>query len=105
MEPKKAKEEAQKDPLLRKARDGFRRARREGRGIFSSEDPLQLEPFEIRFLANQRRPTRWVIDLSKNDDVLVEPQNYYTIKNQEDRLYIPEEYVSLFVEKGWKRQR
>jgi len=105
IEPKKAKEEAQRDPLLRKAREGFRKARREGRGIFSSEDPLQLEPFEIRFLAGQRPPTRWVIDLSKNDDVLIKPQKYYTIKNQEDRLFLPEEYVPLFVEKGWKRQQ
>src|SRR4030043_450466 len=105
IEPKKAKEEAQRDKLLRKAREGFRRARREGRGIFSSEDPLQLEPFEIRFLAGQRPPTRWVIDLSKNDDVLIKPQKYYTIKNQEDRLFLPEEYVPLFVEKGWKRQQ
>jgi endonuclease YncB( thermonuclease family) len=105
IEPKKAKEEAQRDKLLRKAREGFRRARREGRGIFNPEEPLQLEPFEVRFLADQRRPTRWVIDLNKNDDVLIKPQKYYTIKNQEDRLFVPEEYVSLFVEKGWKRQR
>jgi hypothetical protein len=105
IEPNKAKEEAQRDAMLRKAREGFRRARREGRGIFSSGDLLQLEPFEVRFLAGQRPPTRWVIDLSKNDDVLIKPQKYYTIKNQEDRLYIPEEYVSLFAEKGWHRQR
>jgi endonuclease YncB( thermonuclease family) len=105
IEPEKAKEEAQRDALLRKAREGFRRARREERGIFSPEDPLQLEPFEIRFLAGQRPPTRWVIDLSKNDDILIKPQKYFTIKNQEDRLYIPEEYVALFVEKGWRRQR
>ena len=105
IEPRKAKEEAQRDPLLRKAREGIRRARREGRGIFNPKDPLQLEPFEVRFLADQRRPTRWVIDLSKNDDVLIKPQKYYTIRNQEDRLFVPEEYVALFVEKGWKRQQ
>lgn len=105
IEPKKAKEEAQKDKLLRKAREGVLRARGEGKGIFDPTDPLQLEPFEIRFLAGQRPPTRWVIDLSKNDDVLIKPQKYYTIKNQEDRLFVPEEYVSLFVEKGWHRQR
>ena len=105
IEPRKAKEEAQRDPLLRKAREGIRRARREGRGIFNPKDPLQLEPFEIRFLAGQRPPSRWVIDLSKNEDVLIKPQKYYTIKNQEDRLYLPEEYVSLFVAKGWHRQR
>jgi len=105
IEPNKAKEEAQRDAMLRKAREGFRRARREGRGIFSSGDPLQLEPFEVRFLADQRRPTRWVIDLSKNDDILIKPQKYHTIRNQEDRLFIPEEYVLLFVEKDWKRQQ
>jgi len=105
IEPKKAKDEAQKDPLLRKAREKVLRARREGRGIFNPKDLLQLEPFEIRFLAGQRPPSRWVIDLSKNDDVLIKPQKYYTIKNQEDRLYIPEEHVPLFIEKGWRRQR
>jgi endonuclease YncB( thermonuclease family) len=105
IEPNKAKEEADRDKSLRKAREGFRRAREKGKGIFSPEDPLQLEPFEVRFLADQRQPTRWVIDLSKNDDLLIKPQKYYTIQNQEDRLYIPEEYVSLFVEKGWKPQQ
>jgi hypothetical protein len=45
-----------------------------------------------------------VIDLSKNDDVLIKPQEYYTIPNVEDRLFIPEEYVPLFVEAGWKKQ-
>jgi endonuclease YncB( thermonuclease family) len=105
IEPNKAKEEADRDKLLRKAREGVQRARRKGKGIFNPNEPLQLEPFEVRFLADQRRPTRWAIDLSKNDDILIKPQKYYTIKNQEDRLYIPEEYVSLFVEKGWKRQR
>lgn len=105
IEPNKAKEEADRDKLLRKAREGVQKARRKGKGIFNSEDPLRLEPFEVRFLAGQRPPTRWVIDLSKNDNVLLKPQKYYTIKNQEDRLYVPEEYVSLFVEKGWQREQ
>ncbi|MDH4220504.1 MAG: hypothetical protein OEW23_17235 [Candidatus Aminicenantes bacterium] len=105
IEPRKAKEEADRDKLLRKAREGVQRARRKERGLFNPDDPLQLEPFEVRFLGDQRRPTRWVIDLSKNDDVLIKPQKYYTVKNQEDRLYVPEEYVSLFVEKGWRGQQ
>jgi hypothetical protein len=105
IEPNKAKEEADRDKVLRKAREGAQKARRKGKGIFNPEDPLQLEPFEVRFLGDQRRPTRWVIDLSKSDDLLIRPQKYYTIKNQEDRLYIPEEYVSLFVERGWERQQ
>jgi hypothetical protein len=73
-------------------------------GIFDEKDPLRLEPFEVRFLAQRFPPSRWVIDLSRNDDTLISPQNYYTIPNSEDRLYISEEYVPLFVEKGWKRQ-
>jgi len=44
-----------------------------------------------------------VIDLGRNDDSLVPPQEYYAVQNPEDRLFIPEEYVPLFVEKGWKR--
>jgi endonuclease YncB( thermonuclease family) len=104
IEPNTAHDEADKDELLRKAREGVRQAREEGKGIFSSSDPLQLEPFEVRFLADQRTPMRWVIDLSRNDDILINPQKYYTIKHQEDRLYVPEEYVSLFVERGWRRQ-
>jgi endonuclease YncB( thermonuclease family) len=104
VEPNTAKDEADRDELLRKTREAVRKARKEGKGIFSSGDPIQLEPFEVRFLADQRTPTRWIIDLSKNEDLLISPQKYFTIKNQEDRLYVPEEYVSLFVEKGWRRQ-
>jgi len=104
LEPNTAGDLADRDEVLRNAREGVREARQEGKGIFNSGDPLQLEPFELRFLADQRAPTRWVIDLSKNDDILIHPQKYYLIKNQEDRLYVPEEYVPLFVEKGWRRQ-
>jgi endonuclease YncB( thermonuclease family) len=104
VEPNRAKDEADKDEVLRRAREWVRQARQEERGIFDKEDPLQIDPFEVRFLGGQRRPERWVIDLSKNEDLLVDPQKYYVIKNQEDRLYVPEEYVPLFVEKGWKRQ-
>ena len=31
------------------------------------------------------------------------PQAYATIANPEDRLYVPSEYVPLFVEAGWRR--
>jgi endonuclease YncB( thermonuclease family) len=104
IEPNTAKDEAEKDETLRNAREGVREARQKGMGIFDPGDPLQLEPFEVRFLAEQRRPTRWVIDLSKNADLLIHPQKYYSVKKQEDRLYVPEEYVPLFVEKGWRRE-
>jgi len=33
------------------------------------------------------------------------PHAYYRIPNPEDRLFIPDEFTSLFEIKGWKRQR
>ncbi|NTU75368.1 MAG: hypothetical protein HGA86_04535, partial [Anaerolineaceae bacterium] len=44
------------------------------------------------------------IDMSSDDNLLIRPQGYYRIKNAEDRLFIPPEYVPLFVEAGWHRQ-
>lgn len=95
---------ANEDPTLRLAREWIRNARQQKIGIFDAGNPLKLEPFEVRFLARRRPPGRWVIDLSKNNDILIEPQEYYTVPNVEDRLFIPEEYVPLFVEAGWKKQ-
>ena len=71
---------------------------------FAPSNPLTFEPFEIRFLGRGGVPSRWVIDLSQNDDVLIHPQNYWTIANPEDRLFISEEYVPLFVSEGWQQQ-
>ncbi len=90
------------DGTLSLARQWVREARERKRGIFDENNPLRLEPFEVRFLAQRRPPNRWVIDLSKNDDILIKPQEYFTISNAEDRLYIPPEYVPLFVKSGWR---
>lgn len=73
-------------------------------GIFDEQNPLRLQPFEVRFLARRSPPNRWIIDLSKNEDSLIRPQKYYTVHNMEDRLFIPEGYVPLFVEKRWQKQ-
>jgi hypothetical protein len=35
--------------------------------------------------------------------VLVPPQFYFEVANPEDRLFVPAEYVPLFVERGWRR--
>jgi len=102
--PCTANDIANKDESLRLAREGIQDARQQKVGVFDAYDPLRLEPFEVRFLARRCPPNRWVIDLSQNDDVLIKPQEYFTIPNVEDRLFIPEEYVPLFVEAGWKRQ-
>ena len=89
---------------MRQARQWLQDARRQKIGIFAADDPLRIEPFEVRYLAGRRAPNRWVIDLSKNDDILIDPQEYYRNKNIEDRLFIPEEFVSLFTEAGWEKQ-
>jgi endonuclease YncB( thermonuclease family) len=94
---------ATQESTLRQAREWVQTARQQKIGIFDTDEPLSLQPFELRFLAQRRAPERWVIDLSKNDNVLIEPQEYYTIPNLEDRLFIPDEFVPLFVETGWKR--
>jgi hypothetical protein len=32
----------------------------------------------------------------------MQPQRYIEIPNFEDRLFVPAEYVPLFVERGWQ---
>lgn len=104
LKPATANQWATKDKYLRQSREAVATARQNKFGIFDKTDPLMIEPFELRYLAGRRAPDRWVIDLSKNDDVLIAPQNYYQIPHMEDRLFVPAEYVSLFVAKGWKKQ-
>jgi hypothetical protein len=102
--PGTAADLASADNALGAAREAIRTARAQRLGIFDAANPLRLQPFEIRFLARRLPPDRWVIDLSKNDNILTEPQEYYTIPNVEDRLFIPEEHVPLFEKKGWRQQ-
>ena len=91
------------DPRLGEARQAYAEARQQQIGVYAADHPLRLYPFELRFLAGRRAPNRWVIDLSQSDNHLLPPQEYYTIPNPEDRLYIPEEYLLLFKKKGWKK--
>lgn len=104
LKPSTANQWATKDKYLQHSREAVATARQNKFGIFDKTDPLMIEPFELRYLAGRRAPNRWVIDLSKKDDVLIAPQNYYQVPHMEDRLFLPEEYVSLFVAKGWKEQ-
>ena len=87
---------------LKRARDAVKSARAAGIGVFTPADPLRFEAFEIRFLGRAEAPSRAVIDLSKNDDVILRPQSYYRIPNPEDRLFLPAEFVPLFAAKGWR---
>jgi hypothetical protein len=87
---------------LKRARDFVKNARATGIGVFDSADPLRFEAFEIRYLGRTEAPNRAVIDLSKNDDVILRPHSYFTIAHPEDRLFIPGEFVPLFAAKGWR---
>jgi len=71
--------------------------------VWEKDDPLRLLPFELRFVSERRPPHRWVVDLGREDDVLLLPQAYHMIANLEDRLFVPPEYVPLWVERGWRR--
>jgi hypothetical protein len=102
------------DQELDQTRQVVKDTRTAHKGIYEQADPLQLQPFELRYLARTTTiggrkarlgPDRWVIDLTANDNRLHPPHSYHRIPNPEDRLFIPEEFVSLFETKGWKKQR
>jgi hypothetical protein len=100
----KAADWAEEDPALRAARQWVRSAREAQIGLYDRNNPLRLQPFEVRFLSRRRPPDRWVIDLGENSDRLIAPQDYYRLVNVEDRLFIPEEFVPLFLDAGWKKE-
>ncbi len=100
--PGTANELVQATTSLRRARDFVRQARNSGIGVFNTTDPLRFEAFEIRYLGRRQPPSRAVIDLSQNDDVILRPQSYFHIQNPEDRLFIPLQFVPLFVSRGWR---
>jgi endonuclease YncB( thermonuclease family) len=101
--PGQAQQAANADKTLREARQLVQQARADKLGIFEANDPLRLEPFELRYLAGRRLPSRWLIDLASDSDELIPPPRYPEVAHAEDRLWIPAEYVPLFVEQGWRR--
>ncbi len=87
---------------LKKARNFVKAARAAKKGVFKDGDLLRFEAFEIRYLGRGEAPNRAVIDLSKNDDVMLRPQSYFKIPRPEDRLFVPPEFVPLFSARGWR---
>ena len=67
------------------AREAVRAARAAREGVFNSENPLRVMPFELRFLA-RRRPQSTP---SADDDRLRPPQSCTGIPNVADRLFLP----------------
>jgi hypothetical protein len=100
--PRTANQVAQATPALRRARDFVRQVRAAGSGVFNPVNPLLFEAFEIRYLGRREPPSRAVIDLSRDDDVILRPQSYFHIPNPEDRLFIPPAFIPLFVSRGWR---
>jgi endonuclease YncB( thermonuclease family) len=102
--PVQFRQEANGPGKLRDARNAIAQARANGDGIFDTNDPLRIHAFELRFLAQRRAPDRWVIDLGGTAPTLLKPQNYHTIANVEDRLFVPADYVPLFELAGWQKE-
>jgi hypothetical protein len=90
---------------LKSARKAVADARANKLGVFDSTDRLILLPYELRFIArlNSTGPERSVIDLGGNGgNSILKPESYFTIANVEDRLFIPREFVPLFLLNGWQ---
>ncbi len=100
--PGAANRVATETPALRRARDLVHRARAARAGVFDAANPLLFEAFEVRYLGRRKPPDRAVIDLSRDDDMILRPQSYFRIANPEDRLFIPSHFVPLFVSRGWR---
>ena len=90
-----------KDPTLDGARAAVKAARAGKQGVFAYTQDI-IEPFELRYLSRGAPPDRWVINLASNQMKIYSPQKYHTIPT-EDRLWVPAEYVELFVSKGWTK--
>ena len=83
---------------LNEARSFVREARNDKKGVFSENT---LSPFELRFLSRRSPPNRCVLDLGTCSNQLIKPVEYYKIEAFEDRLFIDEHYVDLFLKKGY----
>lgn len=100
----KANELAASDRDLNSARTAVQSARERHLGIFDAMDPLLLEPFELRFLGRRVLPSRYLIDMNSDSNVIIHPHNYTSVPRSEDRLWIPSVYVPLFETHGWVAQ-
>ena len=103
--PGTAAQAAAADPAVAAARASVKAARRLRIGLYEAARPLRLQAFELRMLARRQPPDRWLVDLGGDGGTLIPPQCYPRVPLPEDRLFIPAEYVPLWVERGWQRPR
>ena len=101
IQPGRARELAESDGELVRARGHVQKAREQHLGLFEMTSPCLLEPFELRFLARRQLPSRYLIDLNSDSEELIPPDQYFRVPQPEDRLWIPAWYVPLFRQAGW----
>lgn len=100
--PGEARKMAESNRELKTARELVSEARRKHLGVFDAMNPCMLEPFELRMLTRRGIPSRYLIDLNSDSNRLIHPNNYHSVPNSEDRLWIPSIYVPLFEKYGWQ---
>lgn len=89
------------DTRLSEVRKSVKDAQTNHLGIFSKENPLLIQPFELRYLFRRQAPDRYVLDMSsKEHPVLLRPTKYFTVA-YEDRLFVDEIYLHLFKQRGY----
>lgn len=88
---------------LQEARRMVVQARTAGLGLHAPTDPLLLRAFELRYLSRKKGPDRYVINLADpGNHRLLLPEHYFLIPQDEDRLYVPKEYLPIFQLYGWE---
>jgi hypothetical protein len=91
----------QDDTRLQKAIGLVREARKLPNSIWDPAKPLKLQPFELRYLQRRGPPDRYVMNLSSKEPKIYPSRKYYEIPLEEDRFYIPYDYVLLFKCRGY----
>ena len=101
--PGTAAQAAAADTSLSAARAAVKSARQQQIGLYEPGKPLRLQAFELWLVSRQGPLDRWLIDLTRSSDTVIPPQSDPSVPLPEDRLFMPAEYVPLWVEKGWRR--
>jgi hypothetical protein len=91
----------QNDKCLQKAIGLVKEARKLSNSVWNKDKPLKLLPFELRFLQRRDAPDRYVMNLSSRAPKIYPPKRYYEIPIEEDRFFIPSDYIPLFTERGY----
>lgn len=109
--PEDFREKLNLDRTFTTSRQAVKDARVDKVGIFDDNATLDeqktgeliLDAFELRYLARKEKPSRRLIDLNSDGNMIIDSANYFNVL-PEDRLFIPEHFVPLLISKGWQTQ-